>query len=272
MDSDWVFADDEHGIVQAIRQGATHLWANTILFSAHPLQTSQQLNQYQDDVFVVGQPPALVEAYDDKALVYRLMKLHGGFTLAKSTTLAVDEDENIKQEINSRSLSFPIIAKPVRGRGSHGVKLCYTLDSLEEHIKYLFTESSQIIIEEYLRGEEATVTVMPPSASKQAHWALPVVTRFNHQDGIAPYNGVVAVTANSRVVSSSEASTDTAYYKVAMRECEQVATMLQCKAPIRIDIRRFAPGSKFALFDVNMKPVRPDIFVADTSADISYRT
>lgn len=38
----------------------------------------------------------------------------------------------------------------------------------------------------------------PRAAIQSRYCALPVVTRFNHQDGIAPYNGVVAITTNSR--------------------------------------------------------------------------
>ncbi|PNP81819.1 hypothetical protein FNYG_04845 [Fusarium nygamai] len=45
------------------------------------------------------------------------------------------------------------------------------------------------MVEEYLAGEEATVTVMPPTSRGGSYWALPVVTRFNHIHGVAPYNG-----------------------------------------------------------------------------------
>jgi hypothetical protein len=112
------------------------------------------------------------------------------------------------------------------------------------------------MIEEYLSDEEATVTIMPPGNGRDEYWALPIVTRFNHSNGVAPYNGVVAVTANSRVISQSEFEADGRYGE-AGRECEAVAILLGVTAPIRIDIRRFsdAPRDKFALFDVNMKPV-----------------
>ncbi|KAL5354004.1 hypothetical protein ACLOAV_000089 [Pseudogymnoascus australis] len=36
----WSFPDTESGILSALRRGATHLWANTILFAEHPLQVS----------------------------------------------------------------------------------------------------------------------------------------------------------------------------------------------------------------------------------------
>lgn len=43
-----------------------------------------------------------------------------------------------------------------------------------------------------------------------------------------------------------------------MRESERAAELLGVTAPIRIDVRRYRDSreSKFALFDVNMKPVR----------------
>lgn len=255
-DSDWCFPDDEEGILEAVRAGATHLWANTILFATHPLQTSERVVEYAKSVSVIGQPPQLVEAYDDKAFVYEIMKSHGGFTVATSITLTASD--NLSDIIENQNVRYPIVAKPVRGRGSHGVKLCKDEETLEAHARSLLDESPKIILEEYLSGEEATVTVMPPSADgPEGHWALPIVTRFNHSDGIAPYNGTVAVTANSRVVGNSEYSQDPAYGKAA-RECEQVAALLKTTAPIRIDIRRFREGSEFALFDVNMKPVSTD--------------
>ncbi|RSM06308.1 hypothetical protein CEP52_005766 [Fusarium oligoseptatum] len=95
---------------------------------------------------------------------------------------------------------------------------------------------------------------MPPGPGNDNYWALPVVTRFNHVDGVAPYNGVVAVTANSRAITAAEGN-EPAYQQVAA-ECERAARELGVTAPIRIDVRRFkdSPDSKFALFDVNMKP------------------
>ncbi|KAJ4993129.1 glutathione synthetase ATP-binding domain-like protein [Stagonosporopsis vannaccii] len=251
-DSDWSFPDTEDGILSAVRAGATHIWANTILFATHPLQTSGLLAEYAESVSMVGQPPQLVEAYDDKALVYKIMKSHGGFTLPRSATATASD--NLPDVLNSQELQYPLVGKPIRGRGSHGVKLCKDEETLQAHARSLFAESPRIIVEEYLNGEEATVTVMPPSASKpEGYWALPIVTRFNHSDGIAPYNGSVAVTSNSRVVQKAEYDKDLAYEQAA-RECEQVAALLKATAPIRIDIRRFKVGSKFALFDVNMKP------------------
>ncbi|OBT69007.1 hypothetical protein VE03_01364 [Pseudogymnoascus sp. 23342-1-I1] len=252
----WCFPDTEQGILDALRGGATHLWANTILFSSHPLQISQAVGSYQDQVRVVGQPPTLVEECDDKEFVNDLLRAKGTFTMPRSWNF---ESKNGGWRERLGGLPYPVVGKPIRGRGSHGVKKCDSSAELEEHVESLFAESQSVMVEEYLSGEEATVTVMPPSSSPPSsgggYWALPIVTRFNHISGIAPYNGAVAVTENSRAVTREEYERDPRYGEVA-RECEAVARELGTMAPIRVDVRRFGGegGERFALFDANMKP------------------
>jgi D-alanine-D-alanine ligase-like ATP-grasp enzyme len=258
-DQDWCFPDTEDGILDAVTKGATHLWANTILFASHPLQSSVALASMKKPVFVVGQPPNLVELYDDKNEVNNYLRRQEGLTLPKSTIIHSENKNNLKQLLKSTNLHWPIVGKPLRGRGSHGVKVCPDERTLSHHLQDLFAESPQVMLEQYLFGEEITITVLPPSPcdeNEDRYKALPVVRRFNHDNGIAPYNGVVAVTLNSRVLSEAEISADSKYEK-AMRECETVAELLRATAPIRIDLRRFddSPSSTFALFDVNMKPV-----------------
>lgn len=250
LDSDWCFSDTEEGILCAIRQGATHIWANTVVFEAHPLQTSSRLQQFASQIYIVGQPPRLVEKFDDKAYLNDKLRALESYTLPQSWLVNPETIEVIVRSIKD----YPVVAKPVRGRGSHGVKVCYDLIGLKNHLDTLFQESPTVLVEEYLAGEEATITVMPPSRERGEYWSLPPVTRFNHLDGIAPYNGVVAVTTNSRVVTQSELDADLSYYAI-MDECRNVAKLIQATAPIRIDVRRFSPGSNFALFDINMKPV-----------------
>ncbi|KAF7157272.1 hypothetical protein CNMCM5623_001395 [Aspergillus felis] len=244
----WSFPDTEEGIYSAVQQGATHLWANTILFASHPLQTSSKLTPLASDLYVVGQPPGLVENFDDKGFLNSKLRELGGFTLPRAWMVDSDNARQILNQINR----YPIVGKPVRGRGSHGVRVCQDAAQLQQHAEALLAESPLIMLEEFLAGEEATITVMPPTPSGPDYWCMVPVTRFNHEDGITPYNGVVAVTANSRVVSNDEMK-DPAYKKV-MRQCEGVARLIGATAPIRVDVRRFREGSEFALFDINMKP------------------
>ncbi|KAK4619687.1 hypothetical protein CLAFUW4_11094 [Fulvia fulva] len=96
---------------------------------------------------------------------------------------------------------------------------------------------------------------MPPSTERPEYWPLPFVVRFNHENGIAPYNGAVAITANSKAVTPEQASRSPAISK-AFAGCQAVAKLLKVTAPIRIDVPQRADEaeSPFVLFDVNMKP------------------
>lgn len=255
----WCFPDNEAGILAAVQQGATHLWANTILFASHPLQTSSAFAAYESQVHVVGQPPSIVENLDDKAYLNGRLNQLGSFTLPRSW-LVQKSDSDLDAVLNALELpsdAFPIVGKPVRGRGSHGVQVCQDYAQLRAHLASLLNESPLVMLEEYLAGKEATLTVMPPSSECPRYWCLPPVCRFNHVDGIAPYNGTVAVTANSHVVELQDQNIDPEHeqYRAIMRECERVAEVIQTTAPIRIDIRQFREGGPFALFDINMKPV-----------------
>ena len=109
------------------------------------------------------------------------------------------------------------------------MKVCHDKGQLQQHVQTL-RESPLIMLEEFLSGEEATITVMPPTIEHPQHWSMLTVTRFNYAEGIAPYNGVVAVTSNSRVISQSELK-DPGYRKV-MRECESVAALVRATAPV----------------------------------------
>lgn len=255
-DESWVFADTEEGISRALEQNITHLWANTILFADHPLQNSKALDQAASHVRVVGQPPKLVELFDDKDEVNSRLRAKPGFRLPSAQV--VRDLESLDKALGEFGLSnqHAIVAKPVRGRGSYGVKVCRNKHELDSHAKRLLSEDSPVIFEDFLAGEEATITVMPPSQERPEYWALPIVVRFNHQDDIAPYNGVVAVTQNSRVISAEEFAADPAFQDIAT-QCVNAAQLLRVTAPIRVDVRRVTADRRapFALFDVNMKPV-----------------
>ncbi|KAF4547591.1 O-methyltransferase domain-containing protein 5 [Elsinoe fawcettii] len=251
----WAFPDTENGIHTAVDAGSTVLWANTILFRQHPLQVSKKLDEYAHDLSVVGQPPSLVEAYDDKYLVNAFLRSQECFTLPTFCTTTSADSAHLFDSMRAARLEFPIVAKPIRGRGSHGVKVCRSMDTLVSHASEILAESPRILLEQFLSGTEGTITVMPPTSERPEYWAMPVVVRFNHMEDIAPYNGVVAVAANSKVPTAEEIQDDPALARVS-RECEKVAELLQFKAPIRIDIRRLSkvPRAPFALFDVNAKP------------------
>ncbi|CAG8817777.1 15823_t:CDS:2, partial [Gigaspora margarita] len=247
-DLNWVFPDTEEGISTAISKGAK----TTILFDTHPLNHMSFREDIKHGILV---PHAI---------------LIGSSTYYGTGTYRLSD---ITLDIlHKKGTRFPAVFKPMRGRGSQGVKKVNTIEQMKEHAEkllstrtviddqYCFEYGDTLILEEYLEGEEITATIMPPgtydinfkNVAFNKYWHLPLVKRFNHNNGIAPYSGVVAVIENSSLISNEEAQNP--IYNQVAQDCEKAAQIMRPLAPIRIDCRRIAPEKPFALFDINMKP------------------
>ena len=249
-DLDWVFPDTPDGIAAARAAGASLLWANTVLFAGHPLES------VMDDCWIVGQLPAAMQEADDKFATNARLRA-AGLPVAASILAAPVARPGVHalatltpEALAALGLDFPLVVKPVRGRGSQGVT------RVDDHAACMDTAASlvdsgrfgdELIVEQFLEGAELTVTVMPGDAP----WALPPVLRFNHQNGVAPYNGIVAVSANSRALSTAEQARP--QVSAMLAACVAAASMVAARAPIRIDCRAGADGV-LRLFDLNMKP------------------
>nr|WP_284507056.1 ATP-grasp domain-containing protein [Caballeronia sp. GAFFF1] len=221
--------------------GATVIWANTVLFSGHPLEARLR------DFWIVGQVPERQQRVDDKFATNAFLRARG-LPVAASFVVSRDDVSTLAQ----RALTFPVIVKPVRGRGSQGVCRVQDRRTLISSVTSLFESGafgSLAIVEEYLPGEELTVTVMNGPGSTA--FVLPPVRRFNHLDGIAPYNGAVAVTRNSAALNAAELSA--APVIALMQACAEAFEAIGAFAPIRIDCRANEQGD-YMIFDVNAKP------------------
>ncbi len=251
IDKDWVFPDTKDGIETALQKGAKIFWLNTVLYQHHTIE-----NYLDKNLEIVGQTPKSVDVFDDKMFTNNLLK---------SNHIPIPKNELITREnYNNLSLAleFPLVLKPIRGRGSQGVTKIDHRNELLENLNKIFSENNYgnaAYIEQYLNGQEITITVMPKGNysinNKEEYfsrpWCLPAVKRFNHNKGIAPYNGIVAVIENSEVLSDDELQTKE--IQEVYEHCIKSAELIDIKAPIRIDCRSNKKG-KYFLFDLNMKP------------------
>ena len=227
-DVDWVFPDTADGIRAALAAGADTLWLNTVLYAGHPAE------QFTG-VYAVGQRPRDAAKYDDKFAVNAELRKRG-FPVVLSQTIGAGR---------LYTGSFPCIVKPIRGRGSQGVVRCNTPADLAQTRDTLLAAGiygSPLMAEPYLPRQEITVSVFPDGTS------LPIAERFAQKNGIAPYNGDVPVTENSRAVLH-----ETDALRTIRRACEQAVTVLDLKGLVRIDCRAAADGTYY-MFDFNPKP------------------
>lgn len=247
-DLDWVFPDTNGGIQSALSQGAKSFWLNTVLYECHPIEAFAGKN-----IYVIGQPPKATALYDDKFFTQQFLRGRG---------LPVPKTEKISKNKLNTDIPFPLAIKPIRGRGSEGVRVIHSPNDFAPAVLAMLDSGKfgeEIYAEEFLPGEEITITVMPPgqyvldglNTRFDDYWSLPPVRRFNHIDGVAPYNGAVAVMNNSAALSHEELSAPE--IQALCRQCEDAAKWVGAKAPIRIDCRANGTGLYF-LFDLNMKP------------------
>lgn len=239
---DWVFPDTAQGIADALTAGATLLWANTVLFAGHPIEA------VKDRVWVVGQDPVATQAVDDKFATNARLR-EAGLPVVESRIAQADALDAIDD------LVFPIVVKPIRGRGSQGVTVAQSRAEMLDQARALIAGErfgATVMLERFLPGLETTVTVMPPgSGEADGPWALPPVGRTGQVNGVAPYNGDVPVSRNSAVLSDADRATPEVDAMLA--DCVAVARLIGTRAPIRIDCRADDAG-RFWLFDINMKP------------------
>ncbi|PKB42203.1 D-Ala-D-Ala ligase-like protein [Cellulophaga sp. RHA19] len=250
-DKDWVFPDTKIGIEAALQKGAKIFWLNTVLYKHHNIE-----NYFNKGLEFVGQTTKLVDVYDDKMFTNSLLKSNN-IPIPKNELITIENYNNLLLE-----LEFPVVLKPIRGRGSQGVTKIENSKELTNNLNKIFKKSSYgnaAYVEQYLYGQEITITVMPQGNyvinNKKEYfnrpWCLPAVKRFNHNNGIAPYNGTVAVMENSEVLSDKELQTTE--IQEVYEHCIKSAQLIEIKAPIRIDCRANDEG-KYFLFDLNMKP------------------
>ena len=250
-DLDWVFPDTKKGIQNALDKGANTFWLNTVLYKHHEIESF-----FHRDIKIVGQMPSQVDIYDDKYFTNELLRKHK-IPIPKTKLISM---ENLTDY--SLDIDFPIVVKPIRGRGSQGVSLVHNQKELDDKLNELFSNKeygNMVYVEPFLKGQEITVTVMPSGnylidnqeKVYKNTWSLPAVKRFNHKNGIAPYNGAVAVMKNSSVLDNDELNSEKIIE--VYRQCEKAGELINIKAPIRIDCRADENGNYF-LFDLNLKP------------------
>ena len=260
VDGDWSFPDTAEGIAAACAAGANTLWANTVLYAAHPITQA-----IAEGVWIIGQEPAMAEKYDDKWVTHELLRQAGlpvpamlrvGHTAetAESSALAELTVATIEELLGS----FPVIVKPVRGRGSQGVSRVDSLAELQSAVAALISARSEfagerypsygeyVLVEEYLPGAECTVGVWC-GARYALHCSTPVVRR-QHVIGVLPYSGDVPVRQNSSLMEAHEFD-----IPPIQRMCLDATRLLLPRAIIRIDCRQDHQG-QWRMFDVNLKP------------------
>lgn len=163
---DWVFPDTREGIDAALKAGATHVGLNTVLFERHPIE------RVPDTIYKIGQTTKVMQRFDDKFETNYLLN-HSNLPVAQSYLVGEQVHAGIlslselQKKIEQGQMSFPLVVKPVCGRGSQGGSVAHDFSHLKTMLQQLQQEqkfASYFMVEELLEGKEITLTIMPPIA------------------------------------------------------------------------------------------------------------
>jgi D-alanine-D-alanine ligase len=108
-----------------------------------------------------------------KILAKEEIKKHGVKT-PNFTILKVSSDLEKEALAAFRKFSPPLIIKPLQGGSSLGVTLAHTFDRFWEGVKSAFEHGTEVIVEEWIRGKEATVGVVEGLRGEEHYSLLPI--------------------------------------------------------------------------------------------------
>lgn len=135
-------------------------------------------------------------------------------------------------------IGFPLVIKPVNLGSSIGIKICKNFNQLKEAINFIKNYDNEFLIEQFLSGEEITVSVLRDRI-------LPPI-RLKYQGEIFDYANKYDKTKNV------EYEFIDTHYKNIDALSLKIFKSLQCYSYARIDYR--SDGNSLYLLEVNTLP------------------
>ncbi|MEM4270558.1 MAG: D-alanine--D-alanine ligase family protein [Candidatus Pacearchaeota archaeon] len=93
----------------------------------------------------------------------KIIAARAGVPVAKDKVIKKNEEINLENIISE--LDLPLMVKPSELGSSVGVSLAKTREDLERGIDNAFSHGEEVLLEQYIKGKEFTVTVMENSPS-----------------------------------------------------------------------------------------------------------
>ncbi|MFZ2484488.1 MAG: D-alanine--D-alanine ligase [Minisyncoccia bacterium] len=149
-----------------------------------------------------------------------------------------------------RTYLHPVIVKPVSSGSSIGVHLANSFNELKEAIKATFKHSKRVLVEEFVRGKEATCGVVDNFRGEKHYALLPVeIRRLNNQalfDYDAKYSGkteeICPAHFNPNEIKEIEEMAKKAHQALGLRHYSRSDFILTPKGKIYILETNSLPG------------------------------
>lgn len=172
-----------------------------------------------------------------------------GVNVGQSILLRRGEEDKYTDEAIAEKVGMPCFVKPAADGSSFGVSKVKNADQLAPALRVAFMESSEVMIESYLKGTEISIGCYKTKDKSVVFPATEVVTQNEFFDYDAKYNGQV------QEITPARLSDDTA--RRVAEETSHIYDLLHCNGIIRIDyiISKDAEGNDVInMLEINTTP------------------
>ncbi len=149
---------------------------------------------------------------------------------------------SILKNLKIKKIFYPIIAKPINEGSSLGVELCKNKKSLVKSLKNLFKKYDEIMIEQYIGGQEIQVAVI----NGKALGAIELVPRRLFYDYKAKYTKAAKT---KHIMPARLSKFD---YNKVLKIAKKTHEAFNCRGVTRSDFK-FYKGN-FYLLEINTQP------------------
>ena len=161
------------------------------------------------------------------------------YILIKKTNLKI---KNIIKTIKNKNISFPIVLKPINEGSSLGVKVCNNKEKLLKEINYLFNNYDELILEEYIGGQEIQVAVI----NGNPLGAIELIPKRLFYDYKAKYTKK----ANTKHIMPARLTKKK--YKEILLIAKKAHQALNCRGVTRSDFKFYK--NNFYILEINTQP------------------
>jgi D-alanine-D-alanine ligase len=149
---------------------------------------------------------------------------------------------SINKDLKSKKINYPIIAKPINEGSSLGVELCNNKSDLIKSLKKLLKSYDQLMIEQYIGGQEIQVAVI----NGKAIGAIELIPKRMFYDYKAKYTKA----AKTRHVMPAKLSKFK--YAEVLNIAKKTHNVFKCRGVTRADFKFFK--GNFYLLEINTQP------------------
>ncbi len=187
---------------------------------------------------VISSYNAMNKAISKKIFVENRIKTPKYFLIKKNEF----QKNIVKRILKSKKINFPIVVKPTNEGSSLGVIICKNLEKLLKSLKYLFKNYDELILEEFIGGQEVQVAVI----NGNPLGAIELVPKRLFYDYKAKYSKK----ANTKHIMPARLTKKK--YKEILSIAKKTHHVLKCKGVTRSDFKFYK--NNFYLLEINTQP------------------